>query len=63
MRKPPTGLLQAAAQTAGTHGTDLVLLEVVGVDVVRPQLDAAADRLLAAHNQPQQRALAAPVGT
>lgn len=43
------------------EGAHLVLLKVIGQDVVLAQGDAARDRLLAAHHQPQQRALPAPV--
>ena len=40
----------------------LVLLKVVRQDVVLAQADAARDGLLAVHDQPQQRALPAPIG-
>ena len=43
-------------------GTYLVLLKVVGEDVVLAQADIARDRLLAAHDQPQQCALPATIG-
>jgi hypothetical protein len=41
----------------------LVLLKVVGQDVVLAQADAARDGLLTVHDQPQQRALPAPIGS
>ena len=44
-------------------GACLVLLKVVGQDVVLAQADAARNGLLPAHDQPQQRALPAAVGT
>ena len=40
----------------------LILLEVVGEDVVLSQADTPRNRLLDAHDQPQQCALATAVG-
>lgn len=56
--------ISANARRLYTHaGTHLVLLVVVGDDRVLAKRHSATDGLLLAHDQPQQCALAAAIGT
>ena len=51
------------AASSTEQASHLVLLKVVGHDCVCTQGHLAGDGALSAHDEPQQRALAAPIGS